>query len=160
MSSGDPIDSKPLPTSKLGKGEYDVVIFGLGIRECLLTLLLMRANKRVWDSQIPLFFRCSSCLESPLSSGIIPILIYWFVWIDKVMRRNFLNVSGKRNLLMRTMKHWVVPKTTTSTWFQKLLCHTVVWPRFWRKSAFLIRSISNTLISTLLSTEERRGSER
>lgn len=32
----------------LGKGKYDVIIFGLGFRECLLACLLLKENKRVF----------------------------------------------------------------------------------------------------------------
>jgi len=31
----------------LGRGEYDVIIFGVGFRECLLASLLIKANKNV-----------------------------------------------------------------------------------------------------------------
>lgn len=34
----------------LGRGEYDVIIFGVGFRECLLASLLIRAKKKVESS--------------------------------------------------------------------------------------------------------------
>lgn len=47
MSTDTPICLAGESYLPLGKGYYDVIIFGLGFRECLLACLLLQEKKRV-----------------------------------------------------------------------------------------------------------------
>lgn len=46
MEMADPFPPENGHSKLLGGGKYDVVIFGVGLRECLLAALLTRNNKK------------------------------------------------------------------------------------------------------------------
>lgn len=46
MESVDPFLPENSHSKILGEGKYDVVIFGIGLRECLLAALLARNSKK------------------------------------------------------------------------------------------------------------------
>ena len=54
MSTDTPICLAGESYLPLGKGYYDVIIFGLGFRECLLACLLLQEKKRVLNNYLNL----------------------------------------------------------------------------------------------------------